>query len=509
MQTGAAAVHGVVDDAKRKIQRAAGGPARLQVILLLGAVLGLDTADKAAVSAVVGSLKNAFGIDNTQIGILIASVSFVGAIFTLPIGALVDRSNRKRILTIAIAIWTVAMVVSGAATSFVFLLLSRIFLGAVTAAAAPAVASLVGDFFPAEARAAAYGMILAGELVGMGVGFLLSGEASTLLGWRWSFYLMGIPGAAVGWVIWRYLSEPARGGQSWIRVGQDEVRSSGEPPETSEEKSDTSADGHPPETHQERSAPARELARQPGISPRQDLVLHEDPTNWSLWRATRYLLRIPTYRLLIIASTLGYYFFAGVRAFAMIYLTQHYHVPKSLVSALAIVIGIGAITGVIVGGRGSEWLLARGHINARIFVPGVSLFLSALLMIPAILTTNIIVGAVLLTFGTGALAAANPPIDAARLDIIHFGLWGRGEAGRMALRGALEGGAPILFGLMSKWFGGGQAGLEWTFLVMLTPVFVAASLAIPARHTYPRDVATADASIQATRRPRPRAVDAP
>lgn len=130
MHPAAAAIHGVIDDAKRKIQRAAGGPARLRVILLLGAVLGLDTADKAAVSAVVGSLKNTFGIDNTQSGILIAAVSFVGAIFTLPIGALVDRINRKRILMIAIAIWTVAMVVSGAATSFVFLLLTRIFLGA-------------------------------------------------------------------------------------------------------------------------------------------------------------------------------------------------------------------------------------------------------------------------------------------------------------------------------------------------------------------------------------------
>jgi hypothetical protein len=34
----------------------------------------------------------------------------------------------------------------------------------------------------------------------------------------------------------------------------------------------------------------------------------------------------------------------------------------------------------------------------------------------------------------------------------------------MARRGALEGGAPILFGLMSKWFGGGDTGLKRTSL---------------------------------------------
>jgi MFS family permease len=45
-----------------------------------------------------------------------------------------------------------AMVISGAATSFVFRLVTRVFLGAITATAAPTVASLVGDFFPAEER---------------------------------------------------------------------------------------------------------------------------------------------------------------------------------------------------------------------------------------------------------------------------------------------------------------------------------------------------------------------
>jgi predicted MFS family arabinose efflux permease len=497
MQIPLAALRSVAEGVKRRIQQAAGGRARLQVILLLGAVLGLDSADKAALSAVAGDLKNAFGIDNTQIGILIASVSFVGAIFTLPIGTLVDRVDRKRILIIAIVIWTVAMVISGAATSFITLLVTRIFLGAITAAAAPAVASLVGDFFPAEARAAAFGMTLAGELAGVGIGFLLAGEASTFLGWRWSFYLMGIPSAMVGWAVWRYLSEPARGGQSQIQLGQERVVDS-RPPLKSQEM--PHANGGAPDAAGDRPARARELIRQSGVNPREELILHESPANWSLWRAIRYLLRIPTYRLLIAASTLGYYFFAGVRGFAMIYMTQHYRVGKSVISALALVIGIGAIIGVVLGGRVAEWLLARGHMNARIFVPGICLLVSALFMIPAILTTDIILGTTLLTFAVGALAAANPSIDAARLDVVHFGLWGRGEAGRMALRGVLEGGAPILFGLMSNWLGGGETGLERTFLVMLIPLFVAASLAIPARHTYPRDLATADASLRAIRR---------
>jgi hypothetical protein len=43
----------------------------------------------------------------------------------------------------------------------------------------------------------------------------------------------------------------------------------------------------------------------------------------------------------------------------------------------------------------------------------------------------------------------------------------------------------------------GDTGLQWTFLIMLVPVIAAGLLAIPARRVYPRDVATADASVQA------------
>ena len=138
-----------VKRATRKLVAQAGGPARLQVMLLLGSVLSLDTADKAAVSAVAGSLKDAFHINNTHIGLLVACVSFVGAAFTLPFGVLVDRVHRQRLLLVAIALWTVAMVISGTATSFSYLLVTRLFLGAVTAAAAPAVASLVGGLLSA------------------------------------------------------------------------------------------------------------------------------------------------------------------------------------------------------------------------------------------------------------------------------------------------------------------------------------------------------------------------
>jgi predicted MFS family arabinose efflux permease len=476
---------------KARAEHVAGGPARLQVVLLLGSVLGLDAADKAAVSAIAGSLKQAFQIGNTDIGLLVAAVSFVGAIFTIPLGALVDRMNRKRILLVAIAVWTVAMVISGTATSFVHMLVTRIFLGAVTAAAAPSVASLVGDFFPAKARARAYGMVLGGELIGIGVGFFIAGEVSTILDWRWSLYLMGVPSALIGFALWRYLPEPARGGQSWIRLGQEEV-------DSNRDSGRHQAQNHEAgQTRSGESARAHERVRESGAQPRQELILHENPTDWGLWRSFVYVLRIPTYRLIVMASALGYYFFAGARAFGMIYITGHYGLSRGVTSALVIIIGLGALVGLWLGARLSGWMLDRGWASARVLVPGGALFLMVLFTAPAIWTTNPVLGIGLLTLGTASLAAANPPMDAARLDVVHPRLWGRAEAGRMAVRGGLEGFAPLVFGWMSTWLASGDTGLELTFLIMLVPVLAASALAIPARLAYPRDVVTADASAKA------------
>lgn len=473
----------MLETAETRIADTVGGPARLQVILVLAAVLALDTADKGTLSAVSDPLKQAFKIGNTEFGLLLSLVSFIGAIGTLPMGVLVDRTRRKTVLIVATVVWAAAMVASGTATSYIYLLITRLFLGAVTAAAWPCVASLTGDFFPARERAGIYGWILAGELVGAGIGFFISGEVSSFASWHWSFYVMAVPTIVLAIVIWRYLPEPARGTQSWLEPGEQDAYAASRP------QGKKAAD--------EMSSVQKKIS-EADIPPRKELILHEDPTRRSLWWAIGYLMKLPTYDLLIAASALAYYFFAGLRTFSMIYFTKHYGLSRGAVSVLVVVVGLGAIVGVVIGGRLSERLLQKGKFNARILVPAVALALSVPFLGAGIWIPTAWVGIPLMTVGAGILAAAIAPIDAARLDIIHPRLWGRGESGRMALRSLFEGGAPLLFGAMSGWLGGDNTGLMWTFLIMLIPMLVASSLAIPARRTYPRDVATAAASVKAT-----------
>ncbi|MFY9808337.1 MAG: MFS transporter, partial [Pseudonocardiaceae bacterium] len=242
----------------------------------------------------------------------------------------------------------------------------------------------------------------------------------------------------------------------------------------------------------QRDTAAGKIARRKHIEPQRELVLTEDPRDPSLWWAVRYVLRVRTNLVIIITSALGYFYFAGLRSFAIIFVTGHYHITQSVASVLTLVVGIGALAGVYLGGRTADRLLGRGRINARVLVPAVTLLAMTAFLAPGIATTSLFLALPLLTIGAGLLGAANPPMDAARLDIIHPALWGRAEGVRTLLRTLGEAAAPVLFGLTSEAiFGGGNHGLEFTFLVFLIMPIIAGLLALTALRTYPRDVATA------------------
>jgi MFS family permease len=475
-----------------------GGRARLRVVSLLAAILALNGADIGTISATADNLKHAFGIGNTGIGVLITVPSLVGAVCTLPLGVLADRVRRTRLMAISVLTWAIAMVASGAATSFSWMLLSRVALSAVTASAGPVIASLSGDFFPTRERAKLYGFVLAGEMIGTGVGFVVSGDLAVVAGWRSAFWWLAVPSVVLGWLLWR-LPEPARGGQSRLMKGQDEIID-----EVDVEEADPEQRRKDEERalRDARDGVAKKVIERADIQPDERLVLDSSPADCSLWWAVKYVLRVRTNVVIIVASALGYFYFAGLRGFALIFAQNHYGVPKAAANNVIVVIGLFAVIGVFSGGRIADSLLKRGVVSARVIVPAVVLLALPLLLVPAIVTSSIWIAMPLLAAGGILLGAANPPQDAARLDIIHPNLWGRSESVRTVLRTALEAAAPTLFGFTADhWFGGRQAGdsgLEYAFLLFLGAIVLAGITVLFALRTYPRDVATATASVERT-----------
>ncbi|HET8561634.1 MAG TPA: MFS transporter [Marmoricola sp.] len=497
-----------------RLRAQVGGPARLRVVVLLALVLALDSADKATVGAVAAQLESRLHIDNTQIGLLVSIPTLMAVLATLPVGMLTDRVNRVRLLGVAIVLWSAAMLASGAAPSYTVLLVTRLGLGAVAAAATPAVASLTGDLFPAAERGRIFGFILSGELVGAGLGFVVSGDVAGWLSWRWAFWWLAVPGVALAYALVRLLPEPARGGQSRLLAGAENLSAAVDPArEDAGEQRAIEAGEQPAQDEDVVQAQVEES----DVQPHAHLVLREDPTDRNLWWAVRYVLSIRTNRVLILASAFGYFFFTGLRTFAVVFVRGRFGVGQSAASSLLFLVGLGAVAGVLVSGRLADRLVGRGHLVARPVVAGVCYLAAAALFVPGLLVPAFFAAAPVLFLAAAGLGGANPPLDSARLDLVHFRLWGRAESVRTVLRTGLEALAPLTFGYVSTLFGGEGASfgepsssgpaigtaLQETFLVMLVPLVAAGLLlSLRARQTYARDVATASASNAATPDPK-------
>ena len=391
------------------------------------------------------------------------------------------------------------MIAAGASGSFVMLLVSRLVLGVVTATTGPTLASLIGDFFASGERGKIYGFILTGDLLGSVIGLFVSGNAAAI-SWRLAFWVLVIPSAALAWAVGRFMPEPARGGSSRLTPSDpDGLRAAPIP-------ADGPSGADPGDTGSGLAPDLERAVRQAGVVPRAENVIAPDAVHMTLWEAVRYVLRVRTNVALIVASSLGYFFISGVLTFGVIFVRHQCSVGQSVATSLLAVLALAAVVGVLVSGRLADALVRRGRVSGRMIVAAGAFLSACLLFLVPLVSRSLIIGLPLLWLAGAALYGSNPPLDAARLDIMPHWLWGRAEGVRTLLRSVTTAVAPLLFGLISDLLGGSRqatyasgqaansAGISYAFLIMLIPLAAGGLILLGARREYPRDVATAAAS---------------
>lgn len=434
---------------------------RSKPIVLLALVVGLQSADGGTVGALVVSLKRSLHINDIQVGLLVTVSTGVGALATLLAGALADRTVRVRMLWIALLVCSAAMAVSAASPSYGWLLASRVGLGAGMAVSGPVVASLIGDYFRHSERGRVYGLVLAGEGTCTAVGLLVAGELGAV-SWRLGFCWLAVVGFALAVAVATMLREPLRGAHSRLGDGASDM---------------------------------------PSVT---DRVLGENTRRRSVWRDLRWVLSIRTNAVLIVASSFGYFFSTGLSTFGVALLCGRFQIGQALATMLIAVLGVGALIGVLSTGRIADRLTARGHISARIVVGGAAFLGAAVFILPTLLADSLLLALAFAFLAGIALGGVNPPLNAARLDIVHSQVWGTAEAVRSTLVSISTAVAPVVFGAVSTALGRGEpanagqvapssaSALGHTFLIMLVTLVIAAGLLLClGRRTYPRDIATA------------------
>jgi MFS family permease len=195
------------------------------VLAVLVLVYVFNFLDRQILSILAERIKADLQLSDAQIGFLYGTAFAVFyAIFGIPLGRLADVWDRRRLIAIGLAAWSVMTALSAGARNFLELTMARIGVGVGEASATPAAYSMLSDYFPPAKRASVLAIYSSGIYIGAGVGLGIGGlivdrwDAAFagvtppfgLRGWQVAFLAVGLPGLLLAlWV--RTLREPLRG----------------------------------------------------------------------------------------------------------------------------------------------------------------------------------------------------------------------------------------------------------------------------------------------------------
>jgi MFS family permease len=185
---------------------------RCYVLFILMIAYACAYLDRSVIGIVLPQLKHEFNFGDAGLGFLsgLAFAAFY-VFFGLPAAALADRGNRRNLIVVAIAAWSVMTGLCGLAGNFLQLALARVGVGAGEGGLSPPAQSIISDLFPHQRRATALSVYSVGIYVGILIGLALGGYITEHFGWRQTFFIMAIPGIVVSIVFALTVREPQRG----------------------------------------------------------------------------------------------------------------------------------------------------------------------------------------------------------------------------------------------------------------------------------------------------------
>jgi len=194
-------------------------------LALVALTNAMSLLDRNILAILSPRIKHDLGIGDAEMGLLYGTVfALFYSLFSLPLGRLADGWVRTRLLSIALAFWSVATALAAAAHGFALLALSRLGVGIGEGAAQPAGFSLVFDHYAKPHRGFATAVVAAAIALGLGGSSALGGVTADwwdhlyaggaaplgLKGWQFAFLVAGLPGFILAALLWR-MPEPQRG----------------------------------------------------------------------------------------------------------------------------------------------------------------------------------------------------------------------------------------------------------------------------------------------------------
>jgi MFS family permease len=164
---------------------------RFYIAALLFLNLFINFMHRINLSVAAPAIARDFGWDAGKMGLLFSSYQWTYCLFLLLWGWMSDRVGTRWINGLSVAIWSVAGILTGVATSFGGMLATRLALGGGEAASFPTSGKVVRQWFPPKERGLATAIFNAGTFAGPAFSAPLVAWLLVKEGWRVSFMITG------------------------------------------------------------------------------------------------------------------------------------------------------------------------------------------------------------------------------------------------------------------------------------------------------------------------------
>lgn len=199
-------------DSKKPDHQSDWSPTSLYTLGFLTLIATFNYLDRSLLGLALPAIKQEMHVSDTVLG-LVSGLAFVlfYSILGVPIAWAADRYNRRNIITIGFAFWSVMTAVSGLVANIWQLAVARFLMGAGEAAGLSPSASMIADLFRAARRPLALAIFGTSSAISGVIFFPIMGWIGEVHGWRWMFIASGIPGVLLAFLFLLTVREPKRG----------------------------------------------------------------------------------------------------------------------------------------------------------------------------------------------------------------------------------------------------------------------------------------------------------
>lgn len=364
-------------------------------LALMVASGALAVMDRTAVLTLGQVIKHDLVISDAQFGLLSGfAISVFYILFGLPLARLADTTNRMKLVSAAIGLFSLFSAFCGLVGGFLQLFVCRVVVGLGEAGVQPPTISAISDLYPPKKRGTALSILSINIAVGTLVGPIAAGYLAEAFSWRVVFYIIGGAGLLSALLCWTTLHEPPRGMSEDI---------------------------------------AAEHAAAPGFF----VTLKHLAAKGSFWQ-------------IVIGMSVTNFASAGVGAFLPIYFTRQFDLSTGMTGVMFGAISFLSMLGGTVSGGVVADIISKGDGRWYVWLPALGLVCATPLYVGAFVLPNQVIALISLTFAGASLFLYYTPTQALLQNMVEPRMRGTAAFIFFAVTGLVGfGGGPAVLGFIS------------------------------------------------------------